>query len=160
MTKESLQYDTAAVQELSELLNLAEESTANIDHLTLLLEKLKTRFFIYIVGAYGLLVFSAYSIIRDVATNTPTFYLMKFSGVVGVFGALALFYGCTEAVKRIKSIRRDEKAERDIQERLISLIDDQSRRVRSEGLISTISATTFDIRLRRLDRSDSSGRKN
>lgn len=146
--------DNEAAKELNELLKLAEESTANFDKLSSTIEKAQTSLFQNIFLIYILFTLAVYGLTKpDLIGEKFILLTSAFSAILMIFSAFYIRYTLT-SFRRLKSLKRDAKIEHDIQQKIISLVDDQSRRVRRDGIINTITAISLDTRLKRLDRSD------
>lgn len=158
MTENTSLSSNPVLQELGEMLNLAEESTANIDRFADHLDRVQLQMWGYAAGAYIVLGLSLGTLawVTDSYRQITTviFITTVITAIVGIAASIGLGFVARARFLRLKSMRRDERAERDIQEKLISLIDEQTRRVKHDWTLSTISVATLEIRLRRLDRSD------
>ncbi|WP_124551830.1 hypothetical protein [Methylophilus methylotrophus] len=143
--------DNISFQESVELINLAEEVTKNIDRITYDLDKARFNFIVSLAIAYSfvfVIVLVEFGIIY-IQGDTPRLIIQLFSTSIMIF----VFFFSYRYSLRIKAIKRDYRIEKNIHDKLISLIDDNLRRVTNNKLTS-ISFLTLDIRLRRLDRSD------
>jgi hypothetical protein len=72
-------------------------------------------------------------------------------GMVSIFGCGWMLFKITN---RWKKIKREIKVKKDIHNKLISLIEDQRTRVKSYDAMSQVALATIEIRVRRLDRTD------
>lgn len=149
-------------QELDALVSLAEDSTTRIDQLVESRDRAQMQFWLYLVGAYFAVVTATATLIwlKEQQHTAPTFVLaiVAIGAVVALIGTGGLALLGRARRQRVNQMRRDEMSERAIQHRLVSLIDDQMRRVEHRGEMSALALATLEIRLRRLDRSESRNR--
>lgn len=147
--------DQLIVRELESLIGLAEECVDKIDSLTASLEKLRVSFLLFFVISLVLLV----SIVGFVVSVQGS-YLAFFSASLGwlVFASLG---GCIVTVvawllgsgqSRRRSLLRKLYAEKDVHERLITLIHEQTQRAAHRRVVSPVTFAMLEIRVRRLMR--------
>lgn len=142
------------VDELNELLDLAEQSAKTIDELVERLDGARLRVLLNVVVLYALLTSLGYFAFYAGGEYVITSSLRVAStalGMVLVGGSLSLLYSY---FLRMRKTRRDLRVEQDIHNRLMSLIDGQKRRLDDDDLFSPVAEATFSMRLRRLDRTD------
>jgi hypothetical protein len=143
--------------ELEELVSLAEQSTNQIDDISTAIAVSEMRLI-----WPGLVCFVSLIISAFVIDNIQ--FLFGVQGderlLIKLFLFLVMFSLVTSVgflfkirITEIKRMRRDLLLERDISGRLLSLIEEQIRRVRIENKLSPVTLATFEIRTRRLDRS-------
>lgn len=147
------------LKELDDLLILAEQSTNNIDRFLSVIDRLRTQFLLYIVVGYVLLGIGFGLIFLERESQgllSPLgFTVTRIAGIITAsFIAGMSVWTAFSRQQRLRAVRRDAHTEHDIHARLLSLIDEQYRRVKQNGLLSSVGQATVEIRLRRLDRTD------
>ena len=136
-------------KELDELLSMAERSTASIDRLIDTRQETYLRSIGYILVT-GILVLATG---RAIVVGKE-FGLGGAAPFVGLLVGLLTPYLVVAVVLQLRKLKRTEsdlKLERHIHGRLVSLLDEQSRRMDREPL-SLVERVTIDFRMKRLDR--------
>lgn len=146
------------LNELNEMVNLVEEVTHRIDELHLRSNNLQSRAYAYWAIAYTCLSASG----GFVAAMDQFFKVasddFRFIGIalfVFIAGATIFFvFLATKVSRGRKAVIRELQRERLIQQEVISMVDEQIRRLKSFDVLSKISFATLGVRLSRLDRGD------
>ena len=147
---------TALERELEDLITLAESSAARIDSLTAIQEQSRFRFHLFTFAVYGAILFVGFYakdiLPRDSSSltklNAAFASFVAFTGLIAFF-LITSFY---KETRRNRIISVDLRLEHEIHENLISLIDDQMRRMSYGRLFSPVAQAIYNIRIRRLSR--------
>ncbi len=142
-------------KELFDLIELAEISTKQIDNLSKTLESYRNIimfFYLFLIASSLILYYSLYRYARfDFRQQSEADLFLVLIAV-----AISLIVGFAFVIYRrvvfSRKLSRELNVERDIQIRLMSLIDDQRQRVETLTEISPVAQATLEMRLRRLDR--------
>ena len=149
----------SVIEELDSLIGLAEESSVHIDKSVKDYYDAILRYFVgFILGA-GILVYSASALILPTVNGMYRIFgvfvdelifwiVIVFASIIGLVLLVAGF----QALFRMKWASNDIKKEKYIQEEIISLIDQQIKRVEGRKNISPVAMATRKIRIKRLDR--------
>jgi ABC-type multidrug transport system fused ATPase/permease subunit len=138
------------LEEIDKLIELAEKSTKVIDHSTEQKSEIKRRFFntmaaLYVIVFTGL---AGFFFLGDTLNLNSRFASVVFFASLGVF----VFFTVTTYFNNLKKINRTLKIEYAVQQRLISLIDEQLNSAQARGEMSPVAHATFEMRTRRLER--------
>ena len=149
---DDLEFQESLRKELDELIVLAEKSASSIDTLsdsrrhTLVI--LVSNLLIHVVVVFAMTIMNQR---KDLwfgeISPTANFILVILGLLIVSFGAFLSFL---QYMKLRKTVH-DLFLERHIHGRLVSLLDEQSRRMDSKPL-SIVTRATIDIRIKRLDR--------
>ncbi|MBV4513294.1 MULTISPECIES: hypothetical protein [Pseudomonas] len=142
------------VEELNELVALAEQSAKAIDELVERLDAARLKVLLNSAVLYALLISLGYFALysgNDFVISGTWRVVSTALGLVFVCGSLSLLYSY---FLRMRKIKRDLRVEQDIHDRLMGLIDGQKRRLDADDFFSPVAEATFSIRLKRLDRTD------
>lgn len=146
------------VQELEELLTLGEASTATLDKISQVVDKFRTQTMLSLIVGYvvGAIAVGCVSMILDrkAASDTALFYLLLGGAGLGFVVTTALIATVFTRFRQNRNALRELRVERDIHSRLISMIDQQMQRVIHSENISPVMRATFEIRVRRMERSE------
>lgn len=142
------------VDELNELVDLAEQSAKTIDELVERLDGARLKVLLSVVVLYALLISLGYFALysgNDYLISGSWRVVSTALGLVVVGGSLSLLYSY---FLRMRKTKRDLRVEQDIHNRLMGLIDGQKRRLDANDFFSPVAEATFSMRLKRLDRTD------
>ncbi|MBL8236937.1 MAG: hypothetical protein JNM66_05935 [Bryobacterales bacterium] len=143
------------VRELQDLVSLAETSSESIDRLNEVRERniLATLFGGLMV--YGGLIL-AFVISLDSKGQIAALGAKYQIGAGAGAGTLMLagVYTLYRALRSRERVRHDLGVEREIHGRILSLIDDQMRRLEAGPVLSPVALVTLEIRIRRLYRGE------
>lgn len=145
---------SSVIKELDDLINLAEGSAKNVDHLQGTKEKYRFRSMLSLATGYGLLALSflIYTNPSYVFKGDIPVFLEITPVIIGLFIFMGLFYWSFIMITKSRKIIGNLRVEHDIHERLLSMIDDQFKRAKLYGVLSPVSEATMEIRIRRLNR--------
>lgn len=138
------------LNELEALISMAEEVAGKIDALTEIIAKHRSQTLSQTLFIYGTIFGSAtgYFLLKDITSGSRFIVLLLGAVLTVVFAAfIRTLYGRQQVLSRI---RRELMIEYQIQDNLISLIDQQIKRVTDD--VSPVHLALFDIRVRRLER--------
>lgn len=138
------------IEDFEKLLDLAEESSMKIDYLLQLREKQKIML-LSVTTAMYVLVMLTYFLARylPIAVNKEISVSLIF-----VIAITASSYFLFRHLLLMKKLRRELYIERNIHETLISMLDTQKQRLLETDILSSVSYAIYEIRLKRLDRTD------
>lgn len=148
--------DESVVRELEDLFGLAEECVSKIDALTAALEKLWLGSLLFIfmfllfVGAFAGYVFSASAKMGFLSVLMSPGALI-FSTLAAVIVAAGGWVALSGQSRR-RTLYRELYVEKDVLERLVTLIHEQVQRVAHRGSVSPVTFAMLQIRERRLMR--------
>ena len=148
-------YSSTIIEDFENLLDLAEESSKKIDVLLQVREKQKIRSIFSISVVYIFVVFT-YFFVRYFLVDS--YFMSSYKAVCVIFLGLILAISSFWIVYKnyffMKKIIRELRIERNIHETLISMLDDQKQRLFYEKQLSSVALAIYEIRMRRLDRTD------
>ena len=156
LKQEKLEYANKLVKEFNDIIELAEQSTKTIDNISLYIEQ--TRIYFYgsliplIIVALILYVsmFNAFgNYLRGDFLRYPVPVIVM---ALSSFVAIISFYFTYTRISLLNRYRTELETEQEIHHRLLSLIDEQKRRVQSARGLSPVSMATFDMKIMRLSR--------
>lgn len=141
-------------KELDELIQLAEQSAKKLDELNDLIAKYQNRWLYQAIAVYLTICGSVGGLLalwrQSNSANTP--FVLGLLVVFTVF--VGLLWILTFSRKTVVSkARREIRVEWDVLDSIISLIDQQQKRMVIYKNISPVTRAIFDIRIRRLFRS-------
>lgn len=144
------------IQEYEELIDLAGESSQTIDHVSQIVERTRVSVFSIIGVAYALMGGVGAAALASKPTRLD---LTRFDGFLFFAGialavvlVAALLYLAFTRSLLLRRYRNTLETEREIHDRLMSLIDQQKRRVDLYDLLSPVAMATLDMKVMRLDR--------
>lgn len=147
------------LEELSELIAMAEKSAADIDALAESITQAKISI-IAITVATTVVTMICVIFMLNAAIGRFQHYGYDQLIQIGAAGLLALTisagtYAAYTRLLRMRRLMRDLRLERDITDRLVSLIEPQFSWVRRVETVSPVAIATLEIRIRRLSREHS-----
>lgn len=145
------------VKELEDLIILAESSTSTIDTLFTDLDKCRSRKLMYYNSCFISILFEVILVkilvdINFIGKNSEL-YILLFTILFFIL-LIACFMANKSLSMKAKRIYREIKIEQDVHNKLISIIEDQLRRIKMYDCLSQVALATMEIRIRRLDRTD------
>ena len=138
------------LNELEQLVSVAEEVAKRIDDYVAITAKLKSNFLYQTMAVYGIaiLLIFALKFAQDMAFDAR---YVVFAVAISIFLLGGAFLSMiVNNRRRVRQLNRELAVEYQIQSRLISLIDDQLKRVADDT--SPVHLALFEIRVRRLER--------
>lgn len=150
-----IESDKQIAHELNGLIELAEECVNKIDTLTMALEKVRVYFMVLLVvstlmavacAGFALDVMKSNMTIFDAGPGKLIFLAFCSAMTIGIVWVLAA------GVSRRRTLVRELYAEKDVHDRLITLIHEQMQRVAHRSAVSPVSFAMLQIRVRRLMR--------
>lgn len=152
------QSELPELRELNEMLELAGSITDSIDRLALLRNRLKIQVYTSaLLALFTMLVVIILSVYissagKNLFISLNIEWLMSI--VILFFALMATFSLMTIRNTQLVNVTRDLQAEIFVHQKVTSLIDEQTRRVRNSGPLSPLKVATLEVRLARLDRSN------
>lgn len=148
-------FEKLIVQELEGLIKLAEECVNKIDSLTAAIDKVRVYFSVILMLSI-LMLGACLGFMYDVNKTNVTFFNATPVVFLLLLLACSLILGMSWAVasgrSRYRSLKRELFAERDVHDRLITLIHEQSQRVAHRRAVTPVTFAMLEIRIRRLMR--------
>lgn len=146
------------VKELEDLLVLAETSAETIDRLVAMVDKVRVSLLgsvavVYILASAGALALMRSFTAFEGASSGAELWLLGL-GAASISLAVGAAYLGYSLFLRLTKARRELTVEKDIHDRIVSMIDSHKRRVYEYEALSPVALATFEIRMRRLDRTD------
>lgn len=151
------EFSLSAVRELEELIALGEQSSRAIDSMVEALGRLKVRIAFISVVIYFLIVASLWFVLelKQVSDFLRASHLIATpAALLGIACMLILVYWLSTKFKELQVLARDIKFERRVLQRVVSLIDQQMRRVNGRAELSPVALATYEIRIIRMDRTN------
>ncbi|MBP2841201.1 hypothetical protein [Pseudomonas sp. PNP] len=147
--------ESKIVQELESLIDLAEKCVDKIDYLTASIEKLRVNLTL-VFTIPGVFLSGVLGFLTGTGGSLPTPFVDSQIIMLCLFAFLALasgmFWFFVQTQSRRRSLLRELDVERNVHERLITLIHEQTQRVKHRGLVSPVTYAMLQIRERRLMR--------
>lgn len=147
--------DKIIVQELEGLIALAEDCVKKIDSLTAAMEKVRVYFIVLLVVA-SLMLGACIGFASDVQKTGVTFFnaesVVIFFAIFASVFVTGISWVLVLGVFRRRNLSRELEVEKDVHDRLISLIHEQIQRVAHRNSVSPVTYAMYEIRVRRLMR--------
>jgi hypothetical protein len=155
MMSENFNSSLEATKELDELIKLAEVSAERVDSMIERAQRVRliiavTGMIVYIVVALAFWMASRFLAVNAANLNPEITTII--SGALAAISFFAYLYWVHGRFREAQRLSRDVKLEREVLDRVISLIHDQLSRVTSYRQLSAVMRATFEIRVKRLDR--------
>lgn len=150
INEDTLEIEKKVIEDFEKLLDLAELSSKEIDSLLQFREKQKMRLLFTVSTLY------IFSIITFFVINylPPEFDKEVILLALTIIGVTGLSFYLYKHFFISKKINRELRIERNIHEKLISMLDIQKQRLYENDALSSLSYAIYEIRLQRLDRTD------
>lgn len=162
-SSDDLDAQRTLLDEYGALIDLGVESSKALDSLSRSLENARLSIYGSITGGYILLLSTFLSVARlsdifDIIggagrkeLDIGSVLILIATFLLAILASALLYLGFRR-FNDLRHYRRELQTEREIHDRLMSLIDDQKRRVQRLRSISPVTMATLDIKVRRLDR--------
>ncbi|CAK7066679.1 MAG: hypothetical protein CITR_02955 [Citrobacter freundii] len=145
-----MEWESNVIKDFEQLLAMAEESSEKIDSLLQIREKQKLRLIVFTIFTYSFA--ATLAIFKFYSSLIPQFRIVFILASVIVIGAC--LWVIIKNIFIIKKMNRELHIEKDIHERLISLLDEQKQRLYQIESLSPVAHAVYEIRMRRIDRTD------
>ncbi|NEG63190.1 hypothetical protein GQQ23_12700 [Pantoea agglomerans] len=146
----NIKSSSKIIEDFEKLLDLAEESSKEIDSLLQVREKQRIRSLSILSIGYAFSIFTYFTINYLIPNLDKELYSLVF---IAILISISFFF-LYKNFFITKKISRELHIERDIHETLISMLDIQKQRLYETDEISSVSYAIYEIRLKRLDRTD------
>lgn len=145
--------DNPRMQEMEELLQLAENTHKHIEELNTALSRQRDRALYQLLVTYVVIALSvgasAYLNHQNLGASSELVSIFIVL-VVCTTAILMVAWSTTTTLRQRKKILRELAIERDIRARLVSMTFDQFKRLQSSTSLSAVTTALIDIRIRRI----------
>lgn len=145
------------VQEYEELIELATDSSRTIDTLSEAMERSRSEYYAMIGVAYTIIFLCVAGTVQFGTSPSDRYsdvllYVAWGFIIISSFGALSISYFAFERFKKIRRTRLILATELGIHQDLMSLIDQQKRRLDNIDILSPVAKATLEMKVKRLER--------
>jgi hypothetical protein len=144
-------------RDLLAILDLAEVSAAHIDGIKTRLDKAQNSLFFMLTISLSVLAFSVFVTVKtplSIAINEANILGIYLSFAGGVLVGAGMCYILFQQWRSALALRTELRVEVEIHARLMSLIDEQKRRLRDFSGLPAVARATIEMRMMRLYRTN------